>query len=346
MTLSLLSPPGRNFWHRVRTVGPRSTSPVLVAPITKWSMQSAIPANDHLTFCVRFFRVQRQINPFSKHTDFDPAILHKPCALPLHVPAGHGPQRFFFVPLLGQPPLISPQRIKATQAKAIPTRPHARPSSPISLYKSNGGTPPGSSSIRPEVTLQAFAEPARALARTSYAPRARCQRPNAMERKKGRDQRSMEALARRRLSAREEEVLGLLAGFPDGDSNRELSFSDLVRPGAEQQEDDLGNAPAAAALSSSSPRRNEAPAASKQHAARQRARRTGGGNRGSCGGSGDGVLLNFYVPGLLTRSMTAPRPGRGALLSPGAGQGAPAKATATAAKATRSVSDRRPRGYG
>ncbi|KAF8715926.1 hypothetical protein HU200_026889 [Digitaria exilis] len=197
------------------------------------------------------------------------------------------------------------------------------------------------------VTLQAFAEPARALARTSYAPRPRCQRPNAVERKKGRDQRSMEALARRRLSAREEEVLGLLAGFPDGGSNRELSFSDLVRPGAEQQEDDLGNAPAAAALSSSSsPRRNEATAASKQHAARQRARRTGGGNRGSCGGSGDGVLLNFYVPGLLTRSMTAPRPGRGALLSPGAGQGAPAKAAAAAGKASRSVSNRRSRGYG
>lgn len=160
----------------------------------------------------------------------------------------------------------------------------------------------------------------------------------------------MEALAlaggaRRRLSAREEEILGLLAGFSDGgefDPNRELSFSDLVDAGARQPApEDRGNAPAAAL--SSSPGRNEAPvpAAGKQQGARQRARRRtgGGGSRGSCGGSGDGVLLNFYVPGLLTRSMTAPRPGRGAL-SPGAGQGAPAtKAAAAAGKASRSVSN-------
>ena len=159
----------------------------------------------------------------------------------------------------------------------------------------------------------------------------------------------MEALAlaggaRRRLSAREEELLGLLAGFPDGagecGSDRELSFSDLVeagfRPTAEAEAAVADHAPAPV-LSLSSPGRHE-PAAAKQQrqpAARQRARR---GSRGSFGGSGDGVLLNFYVPGLLARSMTAPRPGRGPL-SPGAGQGAPPKAAAAAAagKASRSV---------
>ncbi|KAJ1263472.1 hypothetical protein BS78_09G187100 [Paspalum vaginatum] len=158
----------------------------------------------------------------------------------------------------------------------------------------------------------------------------------------------------RRLSAREEELLGLLAGFPDGGggeewgSDRELSFSDLVeagaRPGADhapREEDRAGSAPA---QSSSSPGRHAAAAAEaskqrrrQQQAARQRARRSGG-SRGSCGGSGDGVLLNFYVPpGLLSRSMTAPRPGRGPP-SPGAGQGqggAPPKAAAAAGKPSR-----------
>ncbi|PUZ65416.1 hypothetical protein GQ55_3G221100 [Panicum hallii var. hallii] len=159
----------------------------------------------------------------------------------------------------------------------------------------------------------------------------------------------MEALAlaggaRRRLSAREEELLGLLAAFPDGagecGSDRELSFSDLVEAGARPavdadrapapRQDCGGAAPAAAVLSSTGRHEPAAAAPSKQQrqqAARQRARR---GSRGSCGGSGDGVLLNFYVPGLLTRSMTAPRPGRGPP-SPGAGQGAPPKATAATA---------------
>lgn len=151
----------------------------------------------------------------------------------------------------------------------------------------------------------------------------------------------------RRLSAPEEdELLGLLAGFPDDDgggSDRELSFSDLVEAGARPAiaDADLGAAKApcgdrpcaAVALPSS---HEAAAAASKQPAARQRAaRRSGGGSRGSCGGGGDGVLLNFYVPGLLTRSMTAPRPSRGPP-SPGAVQGAPAKPVAAAGKASSS----------
>jgi hypothetical protein len=152
--------------------------------------------------------------------------------------------------------------------------------------------------------------------------------------------------ARRRLSAREEELLGLLAGFPDG-SDRELSFSDLIveagvvasRPAADA---DAAPAPRedggrGGALTSSPGRPAAASKQQRQQAARQRARR---GSRGSCGGGGDGVLLNFYVPGLLTRSMTAPRPCRGPVPSPGAGQCAPPKAAAAAAaagKASRSV---------
>jgi hypothetical protein len=158
----------------------------------------------------------------------------------------------------------------------------------------------------------------------------------------------------RRLSAPEEdELLGLLAGFPDDDGgggDRELSFSDLVEAGARPAiaDADLGAAKApcgdrpcaAVALPSS---HEAAAAASKQPAARQRAaRRSGGGSRGSCGGGGDGVLLNFYVPGLLTRSMTAPRPSRGPP-SPGAVQGAPAKPVAAAGKnsSSRSVPNAR-----
>ncbi|KAL6620454.1 hypothetical protein ACP70R_035593 [Stipagrostis hirtigluma subsp. patula] len=156
----------------------------------------------------------------------------------------------------------------------------------------------------------------------------------------------MEALAAgRRLSAREEERLGLLAGFPDGSggeygSDRELSFSDLVDAGdiIRTSEDAASAAPPPEARkgheSAPSPVRHETASRQQQAAAaarerRQRARRSGG-SRGSCGGGGDGVLLNFYVPGLLTRSMTAPRPGRGAP-PPAAAQSAPAKAATAAA---------------
>lgn len=156
----------------------------------------------------------------------------------------------------------------------------------------------------------------------------------------------------RRLSAPEEdELLGLLAGFPDDDggggggSDRELSFSDLVEAGARQAiaDADLGAAKAPcgdrpwAAVALPSSHEAAGAAASKQPAARQRAARRSGGSRGSCGGGGDGVLLNFYVPGLLTRSMTAPRPSRGPP-SPGAVQGAPAKPVAAAGKASSSRS--------
>ena len=152
----------------------------------------------------------------------------------------------------------------------------------------------------------------------------------------------------RRLSAREEEMLALLAGFPDGGgsgSDRELSFSDLVEAGARPPSADADLGAPAAPRDDRPTAAAAAAAASKQQrqqAARLRARRSGG-SRGSCGGGGDGVLLNFYVPGLLTRSMTTPRPSRGTP-SPGAVQGAPAKPVAAAAdarKASRSVPNRR-----
>jgi hypothetical protein len=117
------------------------------------------------------------------------------------------------------------------------------------------------------------------------------------------------------LSAQEEgELLGLLAGFPDveGGSDRELSFSDFVEagaraPGAHRHATDYhGSTP-------SLRKQNAASKQEQQKAAVPERRRRSGGSRGSCGGSGDGVLLNFYVPpGLrLTRSVTAARSGLG-----------------------------------
>ncbi|KAK3135212.1 hypothetical protein QOZ80_5BG0416140 [Eleusine coracana subsp. coracana] len=153
----------------------------------------------------------------------------------------------------------------------------------------------------------------------------------------------------RPLSAREEELLGLLAGFPDdgeSSSDRELSFSEfLVEAGgasrptgaaahtqAPREEDHRGK------LSPGKPQEEAASSKKQQHrdqttAARDkrpmRQRSGGGGGRGSCGGSGDGVLLNFYVPGLrLTRSMTAPRPGLIRPTTPPPVAAAPAKAAA------------------
>jgi hypothetical protein len=134
----------------------------------------------------------------------------------------------------------------------------------------------------------------------------------------------------RTLSWREEELLGLLSGFADGDggSDRELSFSDLVEaaPAPAAARDDHGST----VSPGGKPKQLDAAAESKQQ--QQKAvvpeRRQRSRSRGSCGGGGDGVLLNFYVPGLrLTRSKTAQRPGRGAT-PPAVAQGAPTKAQA------------------
>ena len=140
----------------------------------------------------------------------------------------------------------------------------------------------------------------------------------------------------RRIARSREEMLGLLADFSgDGDdSDRELSFSDLCF-------DDVIRPPNAGHVSTALPaaeaaaqRRQEdaVPSKQQQEAAaaavgkQRKLRRRRSDGRGSYGGGGDGVLLNFYVPGLLTRSMTAPRSGRGTL--PAAAVGAPATVAA------------------
>uniref|UniRef100_A0A0E0DTF0 Uncharacterized protein n=1 Tax=Oryza meridionalis TaxID=40149 RepID=A0A0E0DTF0_9ORYZ len=170
--------------------------------------------------------------------------------------------------------------------------------------------------------------------------------------------RPLSGRARQVARSRDEELLGLLSDFSgdSGEFGRELSFSDLVvvedtannpSPRGGDGSDDRAAPTATAAengqgRSSSSSEQEEAAAAAaarrqqQQQAAaaarERRLRRRRSDSRGSCGGSGDGVLLNFYVPGLLTRSMTTPRPAaRGTL------PGAAAPATAAAGKARMDV---------
>uniref|UniRef100_A0ACD5U2C4 Uncharacterized protein n=1 Tax=Avena sativa TaxID=4498 RepID=A0ACD5U2C4_AVESA len=132
----------------------------------------------------------------------------------------------------------------------------------------------------------------------------------------------------RRIARSREEMLGLLADFAgDGDdSDRELSFSDLVD--VVSRPPNASQVPAEEEAVTSKQQQQQAAAAAEKER-RQRRRRSD--SRGSCGGGGDGVLLNFYVPGLLSRSMTAPRHGRGSLrpaAACGAAHGAPAKVAA------------------
>ena len=146
----------------------------------------------------------------------------------------------------------------------------------------------------------------------------------------------------RRIAKNREEMLGLLADFScDGDdSDRELSFSDLVdaisRPPNACSHVSTAPAPAVAAEQRweedavTSKQLQEAAAAGKQ----RRLRRRRSDSRGSYGGGADGVLLNFYVPGLLTRSMTMPRPGRGTLPA-SAGSAVHGAPTTAAAKKSR-----------
>ncbi|KAF0923402.1 hypothetical protein E2562_006306 [Oryza meyeriana var. granulata] len=160
--------------------------------------------------------------------------------------------------------------------------------------------------------------------------------------------RPLSSARARQVAGSREELLGLLADYSGrgGEPERELSFSDFVavdtakpsprRDGGGDRAVAMTTLPAVEngqgrTLPSSS-EQQEATAASKQQAAaaaarERRLRRRRSDSRGSCGGSGDGVLLNFYVPGLLTRSMTTPRPARGTLPA------AAAPATAAASKA-------------
>ncbi|KAL5230191.1 hypothetical protein ABZP36_028967 [Zizania latifolia] len=151
----------------------------------------------------------------------------------------------------------------------------------------------------------------------------------------------MEARGRQIVRSRED-MIAFLADFSGGGGgddgcDRELSFSDLVVETAKPGRDDGGGDSNAAATTTRAPAMEKGPGAGRSEssssfeqqaaAARERRlRRRRSDSRGSGGGSRDGVLLNFYVPGL-RRSMTTPRPGRATLPA------AAAPATAAAGKA-------------
>ncbi|XP_008805569.1 uncharacterized protein LOC103718491 [Phoenix dactylifera] len=96
----------------------------------------------------------------------------------------------------------------------------------------------------------------------------------------------------REIARSREELLGLLRDLPE--SEYELSLTDLVEKGS------VANNSAAKDKNSPEGERDRASSAVKERKKRRN-------SRGSCGSSSDGVLLNFYVPASLTRSLTAPR---------------------------------------
>ncbi|XP_010919133.2 uncharacterized protein [Elaeis guineensis] len=98
----------------------------------------------------------------------------------------------------------------------------------------------------------------------------------------------------REIARSREELLGLLRDLPE--SEYELSLTDLVEKGS------VANNSAAKAKNSLEGECNRASSAKERKKRRN--------SRGSCGSSSDGVLLNFYVPASLTRSLTAPRSSR------------------------------------
>ncbi|XP_038982605.1 uncharacterized protein LOC120110837 [Phoenix dactylifera] len=115
--------------------------------------------------------------------------------------------------------------------------------------------------------------------------------------------RKMEGFGVAPLSARareiakgREELLRLLRDLPE--SEYELSLTDLVEKGSA-----AGNSAAEEKKTSPEGETNRASSAVKERKKRR-------SSRGSCGSSSDGVLLNFYVPSSLTRSLTAPRSSR------------------------------------
>lgn len=98
----------------------------------------------------------------------------------------------------------------------------------------------------------------------------------------------------REIARSQEELLGLLRDLPE--SEYELSLTDLVEKGS------VDNNSAAKDKNLQEGECNRASSAKERKKRRN--------SRSSCGGSSDGVLLNFYVPASLTRSLTAPRSSR------------------------------------
>ncbi|GJN09245.1 hypothetical protein PR202_ga27233 [Eleusine coracana subsp. coracana] len=109
------------------------------------------------------------------------------------------------------------------------------------------------------------------------------------------------------IARRREEMMGMLHDLPE--SEYELSLTDLVEKAGPP---DAANAAAPAPCDGKEPAsgRLQVPqtAAAGRPERRGSARRRDGGS--SFRSSSDGVLLNFYMPRSLTRSFTAPRPGR------------------------------------
>jgi hypothetical protein len=125
------------------------------------------------------------------------------------------------------------------------------------------------------------------------------------------------------IARRREEMLGMLHDLPE--SEYELSLTDLVEKAAGV---DCASGEEAAAAPAPAPPSEERAGSSGRPAGRPErrpsARRRDSGSAGAGAGAGssfrsssDGVLLNFYMPRSLTRSFTAPRPGRTPSISGG-----------------------------
>ncbi|CAL9201513.1 unnamed protein product [Musa hybrid cultivar] len=99
-----------------------------------------------------------------------------------------------------------------------------------------------------------------------------------------------------------EELLRLLHDLPE--SEFELSLTDLVEKGTGVAGDPVANK-AASLLEG---QLNRANVVSKERRRRKKKKRSS--SRSSFGSSSDGVLLNFYVPASLSRSLTTPRSSR------------------------------------
>ena len=100
----------------------------------------------------------------------------------------------------------------------------------------------------------------------------------------------------REIAKSREELLRLLRDLPE--SEYELSLTDLVEKGSV-----AGNSAVEEKKTSSEGETKRTPSAAEGRKKRRN-------SRGRCGSSSDGVLLNFYVPSSLTRSLTAPRSSR------------------------------------
>jgi hypothetical protein len=131
------------------------------------------------------------------------------------------------------------------------------------------------------------------------------------------------------IARRREEMLGMLHDLPE--SEYELSLTDLVDKAAgvdcaSGEEAAAAPAPAPAPAPPSEERAGSSgrPAGRPERLPSARRRDSGSAGAGAGAGAGssfrsssDGVLLNFYMPRSLTRSFTAPRPGRTPSISGG-----------------------------